>query len=246
VRLLPGQVSELFVGFGGLLPPLVHPYFADVASVDRARVRRRLLVQVDGKLVLSGEVESHETRIEDVLVGRSRGIPDIARSEFTGKIEVVGRAPASTLLEHDWPRDARAWDMVVEFQAVFAGGVQPLLSSGRSGAGDLITVHHLPGPRIQLGWDHWGAGEKLSEPVAIEWGRPMRIRVVPDWGAGAHSNQRPGIYVDDQLVLERSIVWHPADPHEVTLGCNAIQASGSAPMFGGTIRAVTAVPTVVR
>jgi hypothetical protein len=74
----------------------------------------------------------------------------------------------------------------------------------------------------------------------------MRIRVVPDWGAGAHSNQRPGIYVDDQLVLERSIVWHPADPHEVTLGCNAIQASGSAPMFGGTIRAVTAVPTVVR
>jgi hypothetical protein len=56
-------------------------------------------------------------------------------------------------------------------------GAEPLLVSGRSGAGDFVYVRYVTPSSIQVGFDHWGQGGLISAPVEIDYQREHVLKI---------------------------------------------------------------------
>lgn len=75
---------------GSLYPPVEHPYFQDRSPDEVTRLKRTLLVKLDGKEVISAQVDFYDSSPGDVTVGRNPVSSAFGR-RFTGKVLSVTR-----------------------------------------------------------------------------------------------------------------------------------------------------------
>lgn len=83
----------LEVQLGSLYPPLAHPYFDGKAAEETERLKRTLLVKLDGRVIHSGRFDFYDSSPGGVTVGRNP-ISDAFGRRFTGSVREVTR-PAS-------------------------------------------------------------------------------------------------------------------------------------------------------
>lgn len=116
---------------------------------------------------------------------------------------------------------------------------EPLLVFGQPGAADVIYLHYDDAHHFRVGYDHWGSGGPLSEPVAFTPGQ----RVVIEATLGGLAAKRDGggstapvrIAIGGHEVLAGNLPWHPASRETMSAGVNAIGASSCAARFSGRI-----------
>jgi hypothetical protein len=171
-------------------------------------------------------------------------------ARFTGRqMDVELRSSASTA--SDRPETSGPVHLVVRFPTHKSGRQEPLLSTGRTGAGDFVYVVYADDAHVRLGFDHWAYGGGLSAPIAIDYGAPHEIWIRmgslypgPDddraWRGLDPSLRRSlagevEVSLDGKGVLSLQKATYPSAPGEVTVAQNAIGGSTSDPEFTGTV-----------
>jgi hypothetical protein len=131
----------------------------------------------------------------------------------------------------------------VRFPA-FVGMVgEPLISTGRHGAGDLVSVFYVAPGRVRFAHDSWNSGLLESDVVAFD---PEEDQVIDVDFGGLHPAAAPGertagefrLRFNGREVLHAARHYHPALASEVAFGYNAIRASTADVRFRGEKLAV--------
>lgn len=115
---------------------------------------------------------------------------------------------------------------------------EPILTTGKSGAGDMLYMFYDENQRLRFALDHWGTKHVISE--AVELDRTARHELIVSigslyppadtWLFKRHPELLPlkgHCYVsfDGRVVLNTPVEPYPNEAHEVYLGLNQIYAS---------------------
>lgn len=173
-------------------------------------------------------------------------------ARFTGRTlsaEVLAGATEMPAVETSGPLR-----LVVTFPMGRTGAREPLLVTGRAGAGDFAFVEYVDDRHVRLGLDHWGVGGSLSDPLPVNYESPHEIEIsmgslYPDerddraWqrvpaNVRHRHKTRMAIRVDGEEVLQSDFPAHPTTVEEITVGLNRIGGSSCGPGFSGMLHSV--------
>jgi hypothetical protein len=92
-----------------------------------------------------------------------------------------------------------------------------------------------------FGFDHWGIGGIVSQPVSVDLWKPHRLRI--SMGSLYPAGEEMGawrtkvqVLLDEAVVLNGEWACHPSTRPEVRVGQNAIGGSTCGPRFSGQIQ----------
>ena len=142
--------------------------------------------------------------------------------------------------------------MIVTLPSRKSGLHEPLLATGKKGAGDLVYIYYEDTQHIRIGVDHWGVGATLSDPVEVDYAEQHEIWVLegalfPEtgdnarWGATsparrARLKSTVAVVLDGKTILSAPNATYPTTKDEVVVGKNSIGASTAEPEFSGILR----------
>ncbi len=183
---------------------------------------------------------------------RSPGIPSVAVSgldtgtapgvlgRFTGpQMDVSTVAAPSAAGQVGRPGTVH---MIVSFPPGKAGRSEPLLTTGRTGAGDMVYVTYADKGHVMIGFDHWGVGGEKSPPIAVDYSLPHEIWItLSSLGPAGAAGPKVEVLMDGGAVITSALTPYPTNPAEVTYVRNQIGGSTSDPEFSGSLHFVERV-----
>jgi hypothetical protein len=134
---------------------------------------------------------------------------------------------------------------------------QPILSTGKTGAGTMVFVTYTDQGHVQVGADIWGA-LYLSDQIAVNYSEPQDIVIS---ASGLYPLDHPGakaldpellkslrddffVAVGERTVLSQSRLAYESRVSDLRIGENRIESSFSQPKFAGRILGVRRLPRV--
>ena len=200
----------------------------------------RLVVILDGKVVLNREQTFYPAAPSSIVFGKNTLVAGLVSSVFGGRIEAVKAQDFNVLPEPMLEGQFGAVDMTVQFPRAAFGAAEPLVVTGIGGAGDFVFVRYLAENKVSFGFDHWGVGGLEGKPVQVDLSLPHRLRIsigslyprgsdVGEWRA------RVQVKLDDAVVLEGTYSCHPTSRTQIKIGENQIGGSTCGPRFSGRI-----------
>lgn len=227
--LAAGQPADLLID---CIP--VEPAGAGAPAVQQ------VFVSCNGRVVFNRLTVFHPTEPgEEVVVGGntigSSVAPVQSAAEIYCSFQSSRGAPA--LAPGDHPGAFRL--QLRFFGPAVPGHAEPILSTGRPGAGELLFLRHEADGRLRIGGDIWGRPALWSEPVAYDRDQPLDL--VISLGSLFPSGARPDlagrlfVAVNGRTVLNQPAAFHPAVPGSTILGFNRIGASSAAPTLSADI-----------
>jgi hypothetical protein len=229
VELDDAREHELEIRLGSLYPPGGTP--ARRTLLDRAMIR------LDGRLVFNRVMPSDPVDPANVWIGMDCIGSDACVHQFQGLITQVRRVM-------EGPVETTTGGPVclnVTFPTDRAGQSEPLVETGRPGAGDILIVRYLDARTIQFGHDHWGSPLEWSPPVEIDYASSHVIETDlparhPDSLPALESQpRRLRVKIDGRPVWDLATEFYPAAPQEVYFGANPIGGSTCDRYFQGAI-----------
>ncbi len=142
--------------------------------------------------------------------------------------------------------------LVVTFPKDKPGRPEPLLTTGRNGAGDFAYVTYIDTTHVRFALDHWGVGGATGPAVAIDYSVPHEIEIrtsalYPEindkaWGAVPPERRRQlrqqmEVLLDGKIVVSGAFAAHPSTAAEITPAENRIGGSNCDVAFTGEIHA---------
>jgi hypothetical protein len=139
----------------------------------------------------------------------------------------------------------------LRFPSELPGVTEPLITTGRPGAGDMIFVNYVDERTLRIGVDSWGRGGAISDPLEVDYGKehdvvlslesflpaadgePTAERLIADGLRG-----RVVVALDGREVLTFRGAQHPSTRAEISLGANRIGMTSAKTEFSGEIKAV--------
>lgn len=156
---------------------------------------------------------------------------------------VLGLITAAAALRQK-PAASGSLRLEVKLPAQAAYAREPLLTTGRSGAGDGVFLIYEAGGAVRIGIDHWGTGGPTSDPIFLDRSRPHTFEITLgslyprsrwfDRNALPTSSRRR-VVVDGRVVFDQPAPAHAATADEVYLARNPIGLSGISRLFSGYI-----------
>jgi hypothetical protein len=218
-------------------------------------LRRRLGVWLDGKVIVDVERPFNPAHPSTVEFGFNAIQASTAVGMFTGSIlghERIAPQPAQSAAEL-WgaialhallPRDAN-------------GLVEPLVTTGATGAADVVFVEYLDATRVRFGLDHWGKRIDFGPPVDVDYSKPLQLTVSagslfppvdhPAWETRPADlknrlKNRVEVRLGDKVVLQADQNTYDSRPNQVAIGRNDINASSCRRVFSGQILTQARLP----
>ena len=236
IPLKNGQLRHVELHLGSLYPPALYPLYRGMSRDFIQRLHHSLEIRVDGKTVLSATVAFYPSSPGCVELG----VDPSNGHRFGGKIIRVARQ--TTLDFGQTPPRPGPVRLKLVFPDYRHGLGEPLLSTGRFGAGDLIFVMFMSDGRVRLGHDCWNGGAVLSEAFAITPGREYAL----DVDLGALRDLRPDgvteprtaplrVRLDGDEMLDLIRPFHATTADEVVAGYNLCHSSAAESTFTGRI-----------
>jgi hypothetical protein len=220
------QPHEILIDLGSLAP-----------AVSSSRQVSGVRVEMDGRAVLESESATHPAEAWQAYVGATPWPMNTGRALFGGTIlEATRTGDAQAALDAAVAR-RRPVELELWLPRHRTGEREPLLVSGKSGAGDSVYLQYVDEGHVIFGFDHWGSAPVISPPVAVDYAVAQRVTLA----LGALTGGEPGrlqVSLNDLPVIDTSAQFYPATA--ATLGRNAISASTSGLAFTGTILGVSA------
>ena len=239
----------LTLHLGSLYPPRQHPLFRTWSEPQVNKIRRRLDLILDGRSVLHASVSVYVSTPDGVHIGANTIAPDVTQPRFTGQILASRRLGAEPpALPAVWPTGPAR--ITLRLPPARGGAPLPLVSTGVSGTGDLLSLQILDDGRIRFIHDCWGSPDYTSNPVTVPALAEHVIDVEmgslypPDAPPGDPALRgRLAVWIDQKLVMDVERPFNPATPDSVEFGFNAIQASSAVGMFTGTLTKTERIPS---
>ncbi len=233
-------------------PGQSHDVQIELGPAERGGPGLAVAVRYDGRSMLGPSSLPPSARPLLATVGLNpRAAAGIA-TRFTGP-ELTVLAPAAEL-PAPAATPAGPCRMIVMFPGDKAGQAEPLVVTGQTGAGDFAYVSYVDDHHVRFGFDHWGVGGKVSEPVTLDLDAPHLLEVSmgslyggaaddPAWKAvppeeRVRLRRQRWIRLDGRTVLEADLPCHPTTAGQITLGRNLIGGSTCAAEFSGVIYSV--------
>lgn len=232
-----GRVHSLTLDLGALYPPSEHPLFAGWPENLVDALHRRLLVTFDGATILDRSVDYYpndyyHTRVGAAIAAKAGETP------FSGELLNVRHGPMplpSQVASVSLQGPIRITLRFPDFAAVYG---EPLVSTGRSGAGDLVYVTYLGPGLVRFGHDCWNFGPAETRTVSFN---PLEEQTVdvdmgslrPGQPATADGRTLFQLRFNGQLLASTYRPFHPSVPVDVAFGFNAIRASTASASFSG-------------
>jgi hypothetical protein len=177
VTFTPGAIHEIEVAMGGLYPPPEHPRFRDWSAAEVGRLRPQLRITFDGETLIGGSAASYPSSPGLVRLGENHTTGNVTEPRFTGEI-LSARALGLERIEA--PVSLRATGPVqlrIILPDLPDGPGLPLVSTGVTGAGDMVSIR-ITGPgRAVLTHDNWGSPAARSEEFSFVPGEIQTITV---------------------------------------------------------------------
>lgn len=200
----------------------------------------------DGLRVPGGAVPPGELELARLGINPT-GLADI-RARFTGP----KLAPRSPIYLEPSPGEnpQGPFRVVVELPAGKWGAVEPLIVTGTTSRGDVVYIKYTDPGHIQFGYDHWGVGGGVSQPIAVNYALPHEFEIglgslYPErkdaaWlGLPADVRQRlrqqVTVHLDGAAIWECKGPAYPSRPGDIRVGENRIGASSCGKEFTGEI-----------
>lgn len=226
-------------------------------SAELAPLVGRFLLRCDGETLLSGAATFAAATWADLFLGAA--VPASAdAAAFSGEIIGVRQWDPRNAVDAEWlpvratPPSLGDYRGPVELELRFPRGLggraQPIISSGVTGAADLLYVNYIDDEHVRFGLDHWGTGPAVSPVVRVEPGKSCRLLVSmgsllpPRTKENYLANtaleglrDRLLLRFEGELVLSRPWPFYPAPPDTVTLGTCATRATAAETAFSGEI-----------
>lgn len=238
VPVVPGRRYRLVVDMGGLYPPPEHPDFRGWTDLENEVLHRRLRVELDGRTVFRAASVFYASDPFSVQVGENPTPPALQAARFTGRILTVERlgvpSPESVVAGYG----SGPVRLTLRFPAFRGVAAQPLVCTGRPGAGDLVYVLYLAPGRARFGHDSWNGGAVETGPVYFDPNEDHIVDVdmgslYPDARGLRQYSHRFQLRFDGRLLISVPRPFNPSRAAEVAFGYNAIGASTAEVLFNG-------------
>jgi hypothetical protein len=230
-------------------PQVVEADLASLRPMDAAHKTGTLALRFNGRLVMLAQRPFNASPATEVVFGFNGCNSGTAAATFTGEIIHANRIGS---IGPPPPLGASAGpvELVLRFPEDHTGFSQPLLATGRPGAGDLILVRYLDNRRLSLGYTHPGGATLITRPIAVDYGSTHVIdlslgSLYPAAGDAAWGTvpdlrrlqalQTVQVTLDGRPALLADQVAQPADPREIAAAQNAISAPDCEPAFTGVL-----------
>jgi hypothetical protein len=256
IEIEPGAVQRLTVAMGSLFPPTESVEYAGATHLRAWR--DRLLVRLNGRTVFSRAQSFHDALPSSVTIGACATGATTAEATFTGEMLSSASSDLRKLSEELPPippvrggffGDSHgAVEMQLQFPRDLTGRSESLLSSGKTGSGDLLSVTYLDERHVRFAFDHWGAPPLLSRVFKVQPGATHRIIASigslfpplddPSYRAAPHLRllkQWLFVSLNDEIVFSQPFACYTATPDSVTFGESRLGASTGDPRFTGTV-----------
>ncbi len=214
-----------------------------MGSFARGAFADRLFLEFDGRTLLNVRQDFYPGSAGASVAGFNAYGSSAAGIEFTGKILGADQVELSALPPP--PRDSGelgAVEMSVMLPNNVPGTAEPLVVSGATGAGDMVYVKYLDATHIAIGFDHWGIGGSVGQPVEVDYGKVHRFAVSIDslYPAGAPPRLKGVVRVKVDGTPALDVLWgcYPTRPAEVTIARNAIGGSTCGAAFTGRVLSI--------
>ena len=204
---------------------------------------------MDGKTICDEEGVLYPAAPETLRIGVNSCGATTAQSRFAGLMLEAKSAASLDVLPALTPHlgQAGAVGLQVRFPAARPGVTEPLVTTGVTGAGDILSVRYLDASHVSFGFDHWGIGAITGPPVEIDYHGEHRLALTMDalYAGGRAPGSFSGVVrvlLDGAVVLDGSSPCHPTRLDEIRIGRNPLGGSTSGPAFTGRILAVERKP----
>ncbi len=185
-------------------------------------------------VLTSGLNVAGATGVQDRFTGPQLDLVTLADQARAGVVEATGP-------EH----------MVITLPPRRVGRHEPLLTTGRTNAGDMIFVAYEDDSHVRIGYDHWGYGGPVSDSIPIDYGVPHELWISAGslfppagdeaaWrGVDPALRQRllthVSVVLDGTKVLSVTTTAYPSLQTEVAVARNPIGGSTCDASFMGTV-----------
>jgi hypothetical protein len=121
------------------------------------------------------------------------------------------------------------------------GTTEPLIVTGRAGAGDFLFVRHLPDGAIAVGYESWGEPGQFSEPLPVHADRRLRFTVATPGltqvrGIFAPPTDRLQVTVNGVEKFNAPVSHHLRLPDHIWFAENPIGGTACGATLRGTLR----------
>jgi hypothetical protein len=245
-----GPISES-VPYDPLVSHAVTLWMGSLAGTPTATAEMntapdRLVVIFDGRVLFDIDEVFYPGTPESAIVGFNAYGSTGAGREFTGRIAGIRQVDGSTLPQRVRNGTYGAVEMSVDFPYSVLGTQEPLVVTGVTGAGDFVYVRYVDANHIVIGFDHWGIGGILGNPVEVDYGQTHRLSVTfqalyPP-GSVLHNSDVVRVLLDGKPALEGRFACHPSTADRIKIGSNSIGGSTCGSIFSGRILSVERFP----
>lgn len=224
----PSRRLEFIVALAPFLPATGAPAATQPAA-------GRLYVSGNGRVLLNRFTLFHPARPGELVFGQNRVIVPAVMPELISELVTSDPVPATTLSVPGagLPGPLR---LKLRFADPIPRGVSfPLLSTGVTGAGDLLFISFDEQGHYRIGHDHWGHPAVVSPARPLDPTRPLELTV--SLGSLLPSATQPAapadrlrdrlfVAVGDDILLDRPGRFHPAAESWI-VGLNSLGASSA-------------------
>lgn len=181
----PGRTYHMTLETGALHPPVAHDWGDGRTASQRAALKRRVILTLDDEEIINGTMLSNDAPPWTIALGRNDVTHRPYANRFSGEISSLQRIPSHLLLGdpitrvHDAanPPSAGLFRLEIELPTVFNTPF-PLLATGETGAGNLLSLRRLDDTSYELALDSWGIGLMRSGPLPLPANALLRLDVV--------------------------------------------------------------------
>jgi hypothetical protein len=260
---VPGQMQELLLGSGALMPPEKSDIYA--AAPDNEPLRYFIHVGLNGRPLLHEFTEPHAAGRDAIWVGSNPLSEPTIDRDFTGTIESLTRPRPSDMFEEGALAGKLARDgwggypgplrIRVLIPIGLPGEGQPLVTTGLRGIGDVIFLRYEANGKARIGQDHWGSSSLLSEPFVLDTTVSHTVDIslgglFPPADSAFYISQpnlsgpraKTIVLLDGRLVLDAQEESHPSMPARITVGANLIGGTTARSLFSGDLKDVELAP----
>lgn len=237
--------QQFEISMGSLLPERRHPLFDGYDEDAVRRAKAIFKVSLNGKRLVMASADYFPSSPDSTWIGETpTPVGNGAATKFAGEILAIERLT----FQADWLEGfpvVTTGAATIRFRLPPGGrtiGVEPILSTGESGRGDVVFIRYLPDSKVVFGVDHWGGGAVHTEPLKLDDREPHSLSIVSNGLAAAgHEQDVFGLVLDGEMILSQKLRAHASSSSRVFWGLNASRSSMCERMFSGTILQVAAV-----
>ncbi len=231
---------------GSLYPPSSHPYFSGFSPAEVQAAKHTLKVTVDGVPYVKTDQPFHDSSPALISFGRNH-VSDYGGREFKGQLLEVRRQPLPVPIR---PFAGGAFvQMAFNLPSGHMGQREPLIATGRSGAGDLLFIAYEDESHIRLGFHHAGREAIISEPLAVQSGQIQLLEASlgsfyadPKGAAERELAQALVVKFNGRLIWAEEAAFYPSGGKAPAMGLNSWNSDACAPSFTGRIIAIQPAP----